>query len=227
MNGLDLKTWKLWDWIGAAVLFVAAIIPALNTALKDAPAVTSYMPGLLDSSFWTFGPLALLVLFAIIAAIRSWTQHSPEGKAAFSPTEMESIRYSGRARFRLVPQYFSVSLHGPLPYVEARFFAINFLPRRIYMTQGKLSMQIESAAPLELIPLAYDDLPIEPFEATLVVFRRNLSDAEKLNLPWRDGRNSASYELVTKAQDGAETLSFGPVSSMAIDGWVYVPPKPV
>jgi hypothetical protein len=44
MRGLDVKQWGLLDWIAGVSFAIAAVIPAFNAALKDAPAVADKMP---------------------------------------------------------------------------------------------------------------------------------------------------------------------------------------
>lgn len=227
MSGLNIKTWALWDWVGVVSILVAAIILALNAALKEAPVLASNMSGLLDSAVWAYLPLVLIVVFVIAAVMHSRAQIAPKPKEAFTPDELEQLRYAGRPVFRLVPQYFTVELVAQLPYVEARFFVVNFLPRPTILTQAKFSLQLYSAPALEMIPLSQDDLLLHPHEALIVTFRRNLSDSELRALPWQAGRTSASFQLSAKAQDGDKAHSYGPVSSMVIDGWVNVPLKPV
>jgi len=221
MKSLDARTWTVLDWSGAISLIVAAMLLAINAGLKETPALANLVPGMLDSAFMAYSPLALLGVFIIAVVARTGVPVTPE--AVITPDKMGKIRLAGTSVFQLVPQHFTVELAAQLPYVEARFFVVNFLPRHIVLTHSKLSLQLYGAPALELIPLSQDDLVINPHEAPIIVCRRNLSDAERNNLPWRAGRNSASFELLAKAQDGDTSLSYGPVSSMAIDGWVNVP----
>jgi hypothetical protein len=127
------------------------------------------------------------------------------------------------ADFRLLPVHYSVDLAVPLPYVQASFYAVSFLPHGINLTQAKLSLRLFGAAAIEAIPPLAEDFPIDAKYAPIVVFRRNLTDSEIRNLPWRAGQETGSFELSAKATDGEKTFTYGPVSSMVIEGWVKMP----
>jgi hypothetical protein len=123
------------------------------------------------------------------------------------------------ADFRLLPIQYSVDLTAPLPYVQALFYAVNFLPQGITLTRAKLSLRLFGAAPLEAIDLVNEDFPMDAKFARIVVFRRNLTDPEIRNLPWRVGQEAGSFELSAKATDGDESFSYV-VNSQAIEGSV-------
>ena len=67
-----MRHWKLWDWIGYATLFVAALIVAADAALKGAPTVFSKMPDFMHSELWSFVPLALVLLGTAILLARNF-----------------------------------------------------------------------------------------------------------------------------------------------------------
>jgi hypothetical protein len=57
---------KLWDGIAAVGLFVGAVILAADAALKSTPTVCSKMPAFVGGPVWSFLPLVLVRLAAII-----------------------------------------------------------------------------------------------------------------------------------------------------------------
>src|SRR5262249_24870238 len=103
--------------------------------------------------------------------------------------------------FMLLPQQYYVDLTVPLPYVEVRFYALTFFPRPITLGQLKLSLRLFPSAALENISFINEDFEVHPKDAPMVYCRRNLTDSETKNLPWRDGHDTASFELVAKALD--------------------------
>jgi len=229
MRGLDVREWKALDWAGAAGLIAAALVPAINAGLKYAPALASQVP-VSVTVFLSWPYLASVLLLIPLGVIVYRLKDKAPAKVATAqrPTrpivEPFQIAFEPPSDFKLLPQQYSVELAAQLPYVEVCFFVVSFLPHPITLSQVKLSLRLFGAAALESIPLLQDDFQVHPKDAPMVFCRRNLTDSEIRNLPWRAGRGSGSFELLAKATDGDKTLSYGPVSSMAIDGWVNAPP---
>ena len=228
MRGLDVREWKALDWAGAAGLIAAALVPAINAGLRDAPALASQVPASAIAFLsWPYlASVLLLVPFGVIV-------YRLKGKAPMSAAEEQTplsfrlFQYAHEppSDFKFLPQRYSVELAATLPYVEVCFFVVSFVPRTIALSQTKLSLRLFGSVPLESIPLLQDDFEVHPKATPIVVCRRNLTDSEIHNLPWSAGHTSGSFELLAKARDGDKTLSYGPVSSMVIDGWVNMPPK--
>ena len=229
MRGLDIKNWGLWEWIAAASVFLAALIVALDAGLKDAPALAAEMPALLRSSIWPYTPLALLLIAFGVAFFRAREKSMPmkgdEMRMGVSPRMVGPFQISHEppSNIRLLPLNFTINFAAPLPYVEVCFYVVHFVPRALVLTQVKLSLRVQSAPAIELIPLVQDDIRIEPNSTPIVTCRRNLTDSELRVLPKKTGRESASFELFAKAADGDKTLTYGPVGSMVIEGWVSAP----
>lgn len=223
MRPWDLKNWSIWDWIGVASLVLGALVLALNTALKDAPVLASNLPDFLGSSLWGYIPLLLLLFGLLVILVRAKLSTPPivaernTGLGVDTPFQMG---FEPPTEFKLLPQHFTVDLTAQLPYVEARFFVVSFLVQPIVLTNVKLTLRVLNSSPLEAIPLLQDDFRVQPKDARIVVFRRNLTDPEIRNLPWRGGWESGSFELFAKATARDKTLTYGPVGSMAIDGMV-------
>ncbi|HZR61367.1 MAG TPA: hypothetical protein VFA80_10515 [Xanthobacteraceae bacterium] len=57
-----MSDWGFWEWVAYAVLFVAALILAMDQGLKMAPDLASAAKGLLGSPAWAFSPLILVLL---------------------------------------------------------------------------------------------------------------------------------------------------------------------
>lgn len=227
MRGLDIKNWSLWDWIGGASLVLAALVLALNAALKDAPALASKLPDFLGSSLWAYMPLVLVLITLLAILVRAKLNSRSavmEREFGLPVNAAFQMAFESPSEFKLLPQHYTVDLTAQLPFVEARFFVVSFLEQPIVLTHVKLTIRVLSASPLEAIPLMQDDFRVQPKSAPIVVFRRNLTDPEIRNLPWRGGWESGSFELLAKATTGDKTLMYGPVSAMVIEGLVRVPP---
>lgn len=155
---------------------------------------------------------------------RAWTSLRGGQAAETSPSQpFVGFQREPDSDFKLLPQQFSVELSAQLPYIELRFFAVNFLSRPITLNEVRLSVRLLGASPIEAIPLIQHDWRIEPKDSPIVVCRRNLWDTELKNLPWRTGHESGSFELVAKATAGKKMLTYGPVSSRVIEGWINGP----
>lgn len=128
-------------------------------------------------------------------------------------------RHSG---FELVAVNFEVDLRQSQPSVELKFYAINYLPRDLLLTEVKVT-QLNLGGPfVEHVPLVQEfTLPAK--KSQLVYCRRHLMDSEVRALAGERPRDrwTASYALVARARRGGRVLTFGPVASMVIAGWVH------
>lgn len=234
MRGLDITKWSLLDWTAAACFLLGALVVTLNAALRDAPALTADLPQFIKGGALDYLALPLVLVGFVLLFVRAKAR--PEkaeagSKRASTPENWPQIvgpfsLPEPTFDFKLLPVSFVVDLTAPLPCVEARFYAVNFLDYRITLQHTRFTLRVGSAPPLEEIPLVAHELTLDPKVSPMVTFRRNLSDAETRNLPWRDGRQNASFELYAKATAGDKTHSYGPVGSMSIDGWVNKPAEP-
>jgi len=124
--------------------------------------------------------------------------------------------------FEVRPVGFIVNLTEQLPFVEVRFYLINYLRRPLVLAEVKVAFLHLSAGPiLEHVPLVQEDFPIGPKTAELVTCRRNLMDEEvRALLRQRNGLHIASLALVAKARYRQREYKYGPVASPTIEGWV-------
>jgi hypothetical protein len=225
-----MKNWKFWDWTAYGCLAVAALVTAFDSALKNAPALANRLPGLVESPLWAFTPAILVVIATTLLIFRGrqgeTTQKTDVTQRGLPLRAFPKIRYEPETDFALLPQHFTVDLAAQFPHIEVCFFAVSFLPRPIKLTDVDLSLQLYGAAALEDIKFRQKDWQVNPKECELVTCRRNLTDLERTKLPWQTGRVTAAFQLSAKATDGDKTLSYGPVSSKVIEGWVNVPPPP-
>jgi len=226
MKILDIKTWDLLGGLGVATFVLAALVLALNQALVDAPAVVKWLPSFISSSGMAYVPISLFSVTALVVLVRAFRGRRGQGHSGMLTYKISGNRlaltdaFEPVSEFKLLPQRFSIDFSAQLPYVEVRFYAINFLPRAITLNHVKLTLQISGAPALELIPLVQDDPTVDPKRPLIVSCRRALLDAEFRAYPEKFGYESASFSLTAKATDGGKVLVYGPVSSMVIDGWV-------
>ena len=130
--------------------------------------------------------------------------------------------YSEPSEFELKPVHVRIDLLPLIPYVELRFYAINYTTRPLILLRA--GTQIERLIlghTVDTIPLL-QDYRMSPRGSSLIFFRRNLLDSEAR--VFREGRyyamQSASYQLVASARYKNKQYSYGPVSSRSIDGWI-------
>jgi hypothetical protein len=220
MKGLDTDHWSLWDWIGAVCITLGAVAMAVNQLFKDLPALYAHTPEFFGSAWWSYAPSILLSIGFGRVAYRKFHKAEKATQKPRTALGMFQTTFEPPSDFKLLPQQYWVDLSAPLPYVEARFFVVNYLPRAITLTQVRLSLRLFAAVPIEAIPLVNEDFEVQPKDASLIFCRRNLTDSELSNLPWRAGRDSGSFELRAKANDGDNVLSYAPMGALVIDGWV-------
>jgi hypothetical protein len=227
MKGINIREWSFLDWTGALCFAAGALIPAINATLKDAPEFAAIAPAFLG---WVYlPPVLMLVTFGVI--LFRLFENAPRktngiATSGLRPRAFPKHRYEPESDFALLPQHFTVDLAAQFPHIEVCFFAVSFLPRPIKLTEVDLSLQLYGAAALEDIRFRQKDWQVDPKDYEVVTCRRNLTDLERTNLPWQTGRVTAAFQLSAKATDGDKTLSYGPVSSKVIEGWVSVPLPP-
>jgi hypothetical protein len=61
-----MASWKFWEWVAYACLFVAAVIVATDAGIKNAPTLSPHLPDWMGGEYWSFAPLLLLTLSGII-----------------------------------------------------------------------------------------------------------------------------------------------------------------
>lgn len=220
-----MRSWKFWDWTSYGALAVATFMTAFDSALKNSSALAKLLPGLSENALWAFTPATLVVAASAVLIFRGMHPKSSEktdGSRSLLPPRLSTkIRYGPKSEFALLPLQFSVDLAAQYPQVEVRFHAVNFLPHPLRLTEVDLSLQLYNRPALEDLTFRQRDIQLDPKDYEVVICRRQLTDAERVALPWQSGRVSgASYQLSAKATDGESIFSFGPVSSMVIEGWI-------
>jgi hypothetical protein len=124
--------------------------------------------------------------------------------------------------FEVRPIGFSIDLTQQLPFVEVRFYLINYLTRPLILAEVKVAFLHLSAGPiLEHVPLVQEDFHIAAKTTELVTCRRNLMDEEvRALLGQRNGLHTASIALVAKGRYKKREYKYRPVASLGIEGWV-------
>ena len=133
--------------------------------------------------------------------------------------------HDGPHNFELRPISFMVDLVQSVPFVELRYYAINHLNRQLTLTEAKVTQfRLSGGMSIEQIPIV-QEFSVLPRTSFVVYFRRNLIDSEarvlmqeKIPLP-----GNGSFSLTAKAKCGRREYTYGPVSSMWIEGWVNKP----
>jgi hypothetical protein len=124
--------------------------------------------------------------------------------------------------FEVRPIGFTINLIEQLPFVEVRFYLINYLTRPLILAEVKVAFLHLSAGPiLEHVPLVQEDFHISAKTTESVTCRRNLMDEEvRALLGQPNGLHTASFALVAKARYKRREYKYGPVASLGIEGWV-------
>jgi hypothetical protein len=65
-----MSNWSFWDWLTYTCIGVAALVLALDQAIKGSPVVLGSLSGLLARSTWNYAPLALIGLSSILLVLR-------------------------------------------------------------------------------------------------------------------------------------------------------------
>jgi len=206
------------------LILLGAGLPALDVGLKFTPTLAGYMPHFMDTDIWRLAPLLFLLGAATLYVWRNGRQVASikldEAKSLLPPRQFPKVQYMPESDFALLPLHFRVDASAQIPTVEVRFYVVNYLSRPILLSEVNLSLQVSGLPSLEDIPLRQKDFRVEPREHVVVTLSRQLTNAER-ELGWKNGRvPSASFALLARATDGAQSFAFGPVSSMVIEGWI-------
>src|SRR6266702_6675689 len=185
---------------------------------------------ILRNKEWLFSGIGVVILGLIarfvLSRVRANRQEpSPEfenTRRSANPWLPFSSRRAPNA-FELQPIAFMIDLTHTLPHIEIRYYAVNYLARELHLRDASVTTFNLSSTPLlERIPLA-QEFTLEPKSTTMVIFRRALTDSEARVLgkePQHHYPRSAAFTLLARAKERSEELTFGPVSGMAIDGWI-------
>lgn len=168
---------------------------------------------------------AVTILDRMLAAL-SWLRHRFKRK----PQPLfSSYSYDERHDFELRPISVRIDLLNPVPYIELKYYAINYLKRQLTLiTPDTQVTGLDCGTHIDQIPL-YQEYALSPRSSSLVIFRRKLLDSEARVLLQIQLQNplSASFSLTAKAKYCRKEYVYGPVASKTIDGWVHkmTPPE--
>lgn len=159
---------------------------------------------------------AVTILDRMLAAL-SWllNRFKRKPKSFFSP-------YDEHHDFQLRPISVRIDLLNPVPYIELKYYAINYLKRQLTLITSDTQVTgLDCGTHIDQIPL-YQEYALAPRQSSLVIFRRKLLDSEVRVLLQVQLQNplSASFSLTAKAKYHRKEYVYGPISSQTIDGWV-------
>jgi hypothetical protein len=117
---------------------------------------------------------AVTILHRILAAA-SWLRDRLKRK----PEPFYSSNSNDeRQDFELRPISLRIDLLNPVPYIELRYYAINYLKRRLTLiTTDTLVTGLDCGTYIDQIPLS-QEYTLSPKGSSLVIFRRKLLDSE-------------------------------------------------
>ncbi len=126
--------------------------------------------------------------------------------------------------FEVQPINFRIDLTRALASIEVDFYAINHLRKTLVLTELKISrFHLSSGQLLEQIPLL-QEFQLNGRNSFIVTCRRNLMDSEVRAVAETAGSPlGASLSLVARAARGRRVYQYGPISSLAVDGWITRP----
>lgn len=67
-----MANWGFWEWVAYATMFIGAVILAADQGFKGAPAMKDHVPLFIASPLWSFAPLILLIVGALILICRDF-----------------------------------------------------------------------------------------------------------------------------------------------------------
>lgn len=130
--------------------------------------------------------------------------------------------------FEVRPINFRIDLTRPLPSVEVEFYVANYLRKTLVLTELKISgLHVSTGPLLEQVPLR-QEIELNGRNSFIVTCRRNLMDSEVRAVAKRAGCPvGATLSLVARAARGRRVYQYGPISSLAVDGWITRPVQQV
>src|SRR5258708_966189 len=142
---------------------------------------------ILRNKEWLFSGIGVVVIGLVARFILSRVRaNRQEPLPEFENTRRSAspglwLPFSSRhtpTAFELRPISFMIDLAQTLPYIEIRYYAVNYLTRELHLREVTIStFNLSSTPMLERIPLAQECM-LEPESTTMVIFRRALTDSE-------------------------------------------------
>jgi hypothetical protein len=65
-----MSSWSFWDWLTYTCIGVAALVLALDQAIKGSPQLLGNLSGLLAKPSWNYAPLALIGLSGVVFLLK-------------------------------------------------------------------------------------------------------------------------------------------------------------
>jgi len=163
---------------------------------------------------------AVTIVDRCVAAVRWVIRWSRRTRSSGSSPD------TGPRNFELCPISFMIDLTQTVPNVEARFYAINYLDRKLILSAAPaMRLYLSTGPSLDPIPLV-QEFQLAPKSSFMVFYRRNLLDSEAraISQEKRPYPLTASFSMIARAKSGRREYTYGPVSSMWIEGWINKPP---
>ena len=67
-----MPSWSFWDWLTYICIGVAALVLALDQAIKGSPQLLGNLSGLLAKPSWNYAPLALIGLSGVLILLKQF-----------------------------------------------------------------------------------------------------------------------------------------------------------
>jgi len=155
----------------------------------------------------TVGAAALAIYL-----LMEWLRRRPFGRRA----------PDGPHDFELQPISFMIDLVQDVPYVEVRYYAVNYHNHPITLIEvNTAELRVSSGSPIVQIPLS-QEYSLAPSKSIMVFCRRTLKDSEAraVSQEKKQCAFTGSFSLIAKARAGRHEYTYGPVAAKWIEGWV-------
>ncbi|MCW5590686.1 MAG: hypothetical protein KIS74_01180 [Burkholderiales bacterium] len=74
-----MSSWSFWDWLTYTCIGIAALVLALDQAIKGSPQLLGAFSGLLVKPSWNYAPLALIALSGVLLVLKQLNVLDPKG----------------------------------------------------------------------------------------------------------------------------------------------------
>ena len=74
-----MSSWSFWDWLTYTCIAIAALILALDQAIKGSPLLLGNLSGILAKPSWNYAPLGLIGLSGVLLLLKQLNMLGPKG----------------------------------------------------------------------------------------------------------------------------------------------------
>lgn len=91
-----MAKWSFWDWLTYICIWIAAVVLAVDQAIKGSPTMAQGLSGIINSPAWRYAPLMFMVMSGILLLVKQLSHLGSGSTEAANSTSKQSnadLRY--------------------------------------------------------------------------------------------------------------------------------------